>query len=69
MKWAEVYGTHINTNLLETFTWYAGELRLTFTAEPKPVCLEDPDRKLYAKLCRQLGVVQAEAVVHGQGRF
>ena len=62
MKWVEIFGTHTNTDLIETFAWFDGELQLKFVADPKIVKLDDPDRKIYIKLCHQLGVRPCEEV-------
>ena len=60
MKWVTVKIMHINTNNLDAFYWYTGKLYLVFNSDPKPVILEDPDRELYLKLCRQQGVQPVE---------
>lgn len=62
MKWVELLGVHINTDLIASFAWIYGELQVEFVADPKIVKIDDPDRKIYFKLCHQLGVRPHEEV-------
>lgn len=65
MKWVRLNGYHINTDLLTTFFWRpSGELVLYHVN--KAVSLPDPDRELYIKLCRALGVRPMEEVADGK---
>ena len=62
MKWVELEGTHINTDKLECFSWFDGDLHLSFHRDSMAVILKDHDRKLYFRLCHLLGVRPAEEV-------
>lgn len=62
MKWVDIYGIHVNTDHLECFTWFDGELHIFFRADRQETRIKDPDRKLYVKLCHLLGVRPAEEV-------
>lgn len=55
MKWAEIQGTHINTNQIQVFYWDEGELRIHLQGDMQPIIWDDPDRELYKRLCRQQG--------------
>lgn len=61
MKWVEIGGSHINTGLVLSFRGECGYLFLVFV-DGKSATIKDPDRKLYIKLCHQLGVRPAEEV-------
>ena len=57
MKWCEILGTHINMNLVASFVWYDGKLRLWFVGDSGDgATLADPDRELYIKMCRSQGI-------------
>lgn len=64
MKWTLVEDMHINTNNIDAFKWKNGMLYIWFNAEcdSESCDFDDPDRQLYLKLCRQLGVRPAEEV-------
>jgi hypothetical protein len=59
VKWVLLGARHINTDQLQAFIWSAGSLYLTFNGETV-LRLRDPDRELYLKLCRLLGVRPVE---------
>lgn len=67
MKWVEIGGTHINTDHLECFSWFDGDLHLFFHRERSETRLKDPNRRLYTKLCHQLGVRPYYEEVQGDG--
>ena len=56
MKWALIGRAHINLNNVDAFKWEDGMLHVFFHGDPKPESWEDPDRKLYTKLCQSQGV-------------
>ncbi len=65
MKWAEIEGTHINTNVIQTFYWKDGKLTIWFIGDQLPIEYDDPDQVLYVKLCRSQGIRPAEEENHG----
>lgn len=60
MKWVLIESTHVNTDLIQSFYWQDGELIIWHAASAFCDRLEDPEQKLYIKLCHQLGVRPAE---------
>lgn len=56
MKWVEISRTHINTNNIECFFWYDGQLKIYWAGTPNDSSIPDPDKKHYLKLCRSVGV-------------
>jgi hypothetical protein len=66
MKWVDIKGTHINTNLILSFYWGDGQLIVSFAGDTIPTGWDDPDRELYVKLCHQMGVRPCEEVEHGE---
>lgn len=56
MNWVNIEGTHINTNLIQTFFWEEKELIVQVLGSKETLVWDDPDQALYRKLCAQLGV-------------
>jgi len=56
MKWAEIEGTHVNTNTVTAFYWVRGRLYVFFIGDDEPTGWDDPDGEVYLKLCRQQGI-------------
>lgn len=56
MNWVNIEGTHVNTNLIQTFFREDKELIVQVLGFIKPLVWDDPDQALYRKLCGQLGV-------------
>ena len=57
MKWVELNGIHINTNTIKCFWWWNGTLTIRYidSVGLQPT-IADPDKKLYTKLCHNLGI-------------
>ena len=64
MKWVLLNRTHVNTDLVSAFRWEDGYLLLWFVGDPvdDPAHYPDPEKKIYTKLCHQLGNLSAEEV-------
>lgn len=56
MKWVIIDGTHVNTDQIQSFYWLEGELVIWHAASAMCDKLEDPEQRIYKKLCRDLGV-------------
>ena len=67
MKWIKLRCLHFNTSHLDEFFWDGGYLYLLFSHHVRSIDLEDPDGKLYRKLCAFLGVTPAEVTENGKG--
>lgn len=65
MKWILIKDLHINTDHVQTFCWWAGDLVVGLAGESDPIVWEDPDKKLYTKMCHLLGVRPAEEDPNG----
>lgn len=66
MKWVLVARTHINTDLVQAFFWTEGQLTIWVVADDVSMKFRDPDRALYLKLCRALGVRPVEEAADGK---
>jgi hypothetical protein len=62
MKWVEINGRHINTNNVDSFDWLDGVLEIRYDGSIATWCTVDPDKKMYKKLCRCLGILPYEEV-------
>lgn len=51
MNWIEINGDHINLDHLRTFRWQDGKLCLWYAWQLFYAEYDDPDKKLYRKLC------------------
>ena len=55
MFWSKIFKTHVNRQTLTSIKWDEGELMVWFIGEEKPAKWDDPDQKLYLKLCHEMG--------------
>ena len=67
MKWILIKDLHINTDHVQAFQWRNGRLVICLAEEGRPITWEDPDKKLYIKMCHLLGVRPAEEDPSGKG--
>lgn len=67
MKWVKIGRVHVNTDQVQLFHWVGGQLWLYFAGKDSPTAYEDPDRDLYLRLCRTLGVQPREGETRGEG--
>lgn len=54
MFWLKIFRTHVNPQTLTAIKWDEGELSVWFIGEEKPAKWDDPDKRLYLKLCRAM---------------
>lgn len=66
MSFVNIEGTHVNTDLIQTFFWEENELIVHVLGYLKPLAWEDPKQAIYRKLCRQLGVRPCEEVAENE---
>ena len=66
MKWVLIGKRHINMNNVDAFMWERGTLFVCYTADPEIAEFDDPDRKLYLKICLSQGVRPYEGDDNGQ---
>lgn len=64
MKWVLIENRHINMNNVDEFKfkWEDGVLVVFFNSNPVPYEYEDPDRRLYLRMCQSQGVRPCEEV-------
>ena len=69
MKWVTVGRAHWNADHIEAFFWAAGQLVVYWhdREENNVESYKDPDRALYIRLCRAVGLAPVEVVSDGEG--
>lgn len=67
MKWILIKGLHINTDHVQTFQWIGGRLMVGLAEKDVLKIFDDPDKKLYIRMCHLLGVRPAEEDPSGKG--